>query len=323
LGTVGESFGVRATAPPCFSLELSGKQENYVASAVPFELYGAEASGDTNRSALSGLARAAADLKLGPLSLSPFVAYSGESARSYAIARIIETGAGFPEDSVGFLDLKGEELSGGPAAGLDFSLAGGAWSLGGGAYLMPRSAWRIRLGRFIDRLTWPSSGTGIVYPIFYWGRRAEAFDLSAVQYGGDLAIGVPLDGIGCRLSIDLSARRQSFAGLADIDVKSTTPYKQYAAGVAPDDLPTLFIETDKTMTAKVAFDDFRAEAGLGLRLDFLARALKLRASPVATIAYALLRRRFDYSYPDDPTAPDAERWIESYGFVRFGLELGW
>lgn len=323
MGTVGESLSLRWDIFPFLNLMADGRQEKLLSSDQAFELYGSSVSGDSSRDVLSGSVRLAASFDVGPLSLSPWAAFEAEWAKTYTIVRIIETGSGIPEDTSGFMDLRGEEMVAGPAVGLDLGvgLAGGAVDLSAQGYFGPAAGLTIGLDRFMDRAGWPTTGSAQTFPYYFWNRRSEDLSVSSTYYGGSISADLGLRSPRIRIGLRGSARRLGYAGLSDILVRNDIPYKDYTAG-APDDVPLMIIPTENTLTARVTLDFLSLEGGVELGLGFIQDALRLRGEPSIGISYAAIVRSFDYDYTSAEPGLTAERWTERYGFVRFSVTLG-
>ncbi|GEM_PF-3330233 len=322
MGTVGENIALRYSIPPYFTLAAEGRQENLLSADQRFELYGSQVSGDMSRKALIGRALVGAGIGLGAFSVSPYAAFDIESATTYTIVRILESGAGLPEDTSSLMDIRGRELIYGPTFGADMGLSLTAFSLSLGGYFSPYALWSVDLERFMDRVTWPTAGSGITYPVFFWGRRAEALELESFLAGGSLGMGLSLPALKSRFGLSGSARYLWYAGNSIVNVKTDTPYKNYDGVTAPDDLPLQIISATENLNAYTELDDMRIEAGLSWELVFLKDALRLRSAPSIAVSYALIRRGFVYRYLDASPSLKNESWIEQYGFVRFSLSLG-
>ena len=214
MGTFGESISLRWFPLSFLGLTFEGSQDRLLSSRQEFELYGSTVLGDSARDSLLGSARLEGNFDLGTLQLSPWAAFEYESAETYSIVRVIETGVGIPEDSSGFMDLKGKETVLGPALGLDLSLSLGRGLAGfrAQAFLGPAADLSIELDRFRSVAGWPASGTAVTMPYYFWTRRSEDLKVTSSYYGGSLAMDLRLR----RPDISLGLRARGQIGRAHV-----------------------------------------------------------------------------------------------------------
>jgi hypothetical protein len=323
MGTFGESLSLRWNPLPFLGLALEGGQERLLAAEQEFELYGSAVKGNSSRDVLRGAARLSGDFSLAGLGLSPWAAFELEQASTYSIVRIVESGSGIPEDSAGFMDLRGRESLLGPVVGLDlaFALPGGFLDLDAQAYLGPLASLSIQLDRFRSLAGWPASGSATTMPFYFWSRRSEDLKVKSSYYGGSLALDLRLRRPDLRLGLRAQGRRMGYAGLSDALVQNDIPYKDYVAFPAGDG-PLEMISSTDSLTAFTSLDFLSLEAGIELGFGFLKTALGLRSEPSLGLSWAALVRSFSYDYSSEEAGLSAERWTERYGFVRFSATLG-
>ncbi|OHE70285.1 MAG: hypothetical protein A2Z99_07895 [Treponema sp. GWB1_62_6] len=327
MGTVGERVELATTLPPFFNLSFEGVQERILTANADMDLYGGPVRGDTSRESLRGRGRAGAALSLGGFRLAPYAAFTAESSSAYTIVRLIQEGSGLPENTSRFMDIQASESIFAPEIGASASFsipfAASRLSVSLDAYLSPAASWTMDTSRFLTNVGWPTpTQAGIVYPYIAWAVREEELEVTASSWGASASAEAVFGRAGLALSFFGNISRLEYSGVSDIGTRTFVPYKTWD-GVTPlDDLPLAIVKAEGSDAAKVALGQWRMEAGASLRLIFMRDLFRLRAAPRVGVSWATFSKDYRYDYLDAGAGLEAEKWIESYGFVRFIISLG-
>ncbi len=191
------------------------------------------------------------------------------------------------------------------------------------AYASPAAAWSMDTSRFLTHVGWPTpTQAGIVYPYIAWAVRKENLEVSAASWGASVSAEAVFSRIGLALSFFGNLSRLEYSGVSDVATTTYVPYKTWDGATPLDDLPLTIIKAEGSDAAKVALGQWRMETGASLRLMFMRDMFRLRAAPRVGVSWATFTKDYRYDYLDGGAGLESEKWIESYGFVRFIISLG-
>jgi hypothetical protein len=314
MGTLGEFVDLRLRPLSFFSLGIAGLHGKDFQEKLDFEKGGGPMRGNISRDFYRGGLELRPELRLGPVSLTPFASMAAEYSTTYTIARIIDdSGAGYPEDTYAFADFDERELSWGPVGGLELGLAAGPFSASASASYGPASRSSMSGAMFQNYTSYP--GSADTYPIFKWRRLGYDFDAKGATMAFRGRFSLDISSIGLVVSGFGEYRSLRYATDATEVAEAWFPTRSSGSS------PTVIVAVPaQSLLYSVDLSRTSLELGLSFSLRFLKRAFNLPGVPGLDLSYVRSRNDSLYANKEDPT--DRQSWVDDYSYEKLVVSWG-